>query len=149
MCAEQGYFLAFHFDPVIDYPDWQIGYGKVLDEIFETVNPAKIVWISLGAFRFMPDLKRIIQERHPHSRIPYGEFIRGLDGKMRYFRDIRIDFYSFMVKRIHRADPGICVYLCMEGEDIWKESFGFSPEEHGGLAHILDTAVRNRMRIKV
>ncbi len=146
-CSEQGYFLGFHFDPIIDYPDWQSGYGRTLDRLFAEIDPSRIVWISLGAFRFMPELKDLISTRHPKSRIPYGEFIRGLDGKMRYFRDIRAEFYSFMVDKIRSIDPDICTYLCMESDDIWKESFGFSPEERGGLSHMLDCAVEKRMGI--
>lgn len=147
-CSERGYFLAFHFDPIIEYPGWRSGYGEVLDMLFGSVDPSRVVWISLGAFRFMPDLKAIIQERHRRSHIPYGEFIRGLDGKMRYFRDIRVEFYSFMLDRIRRADPDLCAYLCMEGDDIWRESFGFSPEDRGGLDGMLDRAVRDRMRVE-
>ncbi|MCE5333040.1 MAG: DNA photolyase [Desulfobacteraceae bacterium] len=148
-CAERGYYLAFHFDPIIEHPDWRSGYGEVLDRLFDAVDPSRIVWMSLGAFRFMPELKSIIQEHHGRSRIPYGEFIRGLDGKMRYFRDIRVEFYSFMINKIRRADPHLCAYLCMEGDDIWLESFGFSPRERGGLDRMLDHAVRDRMHIDI
>jgi spore photoproduct lyase len=148
-CAGKGYFLAFHFDPIIDYPGWRAGYGEVLERLFGAVDPARIVWMSLGGFRFMPDLKGVIRARHPKSRIPCGEFIRGLDGKMRYFRDIRVEFYEFMVERIRKADPDICVYLCMEGDDIWRESFGFSPDERGGLGAMLDDAARRRMGIEM
>jgi spore photoproduct lyase len=146
-CADLGYFLAFHFDPLIDYPDWRRGYGEILDRLFDAVDPARIVWISLGAFRFMPDLKEIIRKRHPRSRIAYGEFIRGLDGKMRYFRDIRVDLYHFMAEKIRRADPSLCVYLCMESRDIWSQSLGFSPDERGGLPNMLDDAVRSKMKV--
>jgi spore photoproduct lyase len=146
-CADLGYFLAFHFDPLIDYPDWRRGYGEILDRLFDAVAPSRIVWISLGAFRFMPELKEIILDRHPRTRIPYGEFIRGLDGKMRYFRDIRVEIYRFMAERIRKADPSLCVYLCMEGRDIWAESIGFSPEDRGGLPNMLDDAVRTRMQV--
>jgi spore photoproduct lyase len=145
LCAGDGYFLAFHFDPIIDYPGWKSGYASTLDRLFAGVDPARIVWISLGAFRFMPELKAVIRQRHPLSRIAYGEFIRGLDGKMRYFRDIRAEFYSFTVEKIRQADPELCVYLCMENDDMWRESFGFSPEERGGLSHMLDCAVEERM----
>jgi spore photoproduct lyase len=148
-CADWGYWLAFHFDPMIDYPDWKQGYGEILERLFESVDPARIVWISLGGFRFMPDFKPIMQTRHPRSRILYGEFIRGLDNKMRYFRDIRVELYSFMVERIRQVDPGLCVYLCMEGLDIWRQAFGFSPEERGGLPAMLDQAVRERMKVGV
>jgi spore photoproduct lyase len=144
-CADWGYWLAFHFDPMIEHPGWQEGYGQVLERLFAAVDPERIVWISLGAFRFMPELKAVIASHHPQSRIIYGEFIRGLDGKMRYFRDIRVELYRFMVERIRRVDPNLCVYLCMEGRDLWRESFGFSPEEKGGLPSMLDRAVRERM----
>jgi spore photoproduct lyase len=146
-CSDWGYWLAFHFDPMIDHPGWERGYREVLDRLFDAVDPARIVWISLGAFRFMAELKSLVQRRHPASRIPYGEFIRGLDGKMRYFRDIRVDLYGLMAQRIRRADPQLCLYLCMEGEDIWREALGFSPEERGGLPAMLDRAVHQRMNI--
>jgi spore photoproduct lyase len=145
-CMDRGYPLAFHFDPMIDFPGWRRGYGEVLDRLFDGINPGSIVWMSLGAFRFMPELKASIRANHPSSIIPYGEFIRGLDGKMRYFRDVRVELYRFMVERIRKVDPGICVYLCMEGKDIWRQVFGYSPEERGGLPSMLNRAVLERMK---
>lgn len=145
--ADWGYRLAFHFDPMIDIPDWRRQYGKTLERLFAAIDTRQIVWISLGAFRFMPMLKEVIRTRHPQSSIPYGEFIRGLDGKMRYFRDIRVEMYRFMAERIHRVDPGICAYLCMESDDVWRDALGFTPFERGGLPAILDRAVKTRMGI--
>lgn len=144
-CAEWGYRLAFHFDPMIEHENWREGYGEVVDRLFRAVDPEKVVWISLGALRFMPELKSILASRHPRSSILIGEFIRGLDGKMRYFRDIRVELYRFMVERIRRYDPGLCVYLCMEGRDVWKDAFGFFPAEKGGLPAMLDCAAKDRM----
>lgn len=144
---EWGYFLAFHFDPMIHHPGWREGYGEVLDRLFDAVDPSRVVWISLGALRFMPELGRIMRARHPRSPLPYGEFVRGLDDKMRYFRDIRVELYRFMVERIRTADPELCVYLCMEGLDVWREAFGFSPDEGGGLPAMLDRAVKDRMGV--
>jgi spore photoproduct lyase len=144
-CAEWGYWLAFHFDPMIEHEGWREGYGEVLDRLFAAVDPRKVMWVSLGALRFMPELKPIILSRHPASGILSGEFVRGLDGKMRYFRDIRVELYRFMVERIREIDPGLCVYLCMEGRDIWREAVGFSPDECGGLPALLDRAVKQRM----
>lgn len=148
-CAEWGYSLAFHFDPMVEHEGWRSGYGETLERLFETIDPKRIVWISLGAFRFMPGLKTVIRSRHRSSRLIYGEFIRGLDDKMRYFRDIRVELYAFMRERIKAADAAMCVYLCMEGPDVWRDAFGFSPEERGGLSSMLDQAVRDRMRINL
>lgn len=146
-CAEWGYWLAFHFDPMIEFPGWQDEYAATLQMMFDAVDPQRIVWMSLGALRFMPELKPIMRRVRPESPIPYGEFIRGLDGKMRYFRDIRVEMYSFMVERIRQIDPALCLYLCMEGDDVWRDCFGFAPEERGGLAAMLDQAVSDRMGI--
>lgn len=142
-----GYPLAFHFDPMIDIAHWQRHYGQVLERLFQAVDPARVVWISLGAFRFMPELKELIQTRYPWSRIPYGEFVPGLDGKMRYFRDIRVEFYRFMAESIARVDSGIRVYLCMESDDVWRDALGFSPTERGGLPALLDAAVKTRLGV--
>lgn len=147
VCSDEGYFAAFHFDPMIPHRNWREGYGETLDRLMSAVDPSRVVWISLGAFRYMPDLKKIIASRHPGTNIQYGEFIRGLDDKMRYYRDIRVELYAFMVERLKRWDPDLCVYLCMEGKDVWEDAFGFSPEDRGGLPAMLDLAVLQRMGI--
>jgi len=146
-CAQWGYYLGFHFDPLMDTPGRREGYRKTLDALFNAVDPSRVVWISLGAFRFMPELKAIIAKNHPRTRITTGEFIRGLDGKLRYFRDIRLELYAEMVEALRRWDPDLCVYLCMEGPWIWRKVFGFEPAERGGLPRMLDDAVRMRMGI--
>jgi hypothetical protein len=53
----------------------------LIDELYENIDPARIAWISLGSLRFPPAMKEKIIERYPHSKIPYGEFIRGQDQK--------------------------------------------------------------------
>ena len=142
LCVNWGYRLAFHFDPMIYYEGWEEGYREVIELIFDKLDPEKIVWISLGCFRFMPALKNIIEEKYPESNIIYGEFILGIDGKMRYFKDIRIMMYKKMVKWITDFAPGVCVYLCMESREIWEKAFGFTPDRRGGLPKMLDKAAQ-------
>ena len=143
-CASWGYPLAFHFDPMIIYEGCEAEYRQVVQQLFAVVNPADIVWISLGTLRFMPALKKIIQNRFPESKIIYGEFVTGLDGKMRYFKPLRIDLYRRMVAWIRELAPDVCIYLCMEDDDVWQQSLGFAPGDHGGLPRMLDKqAVRH------
>jgi spore photoproduct lyase len=137
-CASWGYPLAFHFDPMIIYEGCETEYRQVIQQLFAIVNPADIVWISLGTLRFMPALKKIIQNRFPKSRIIYGEFVTGLDGKMRYFKPLRIDLYRRMVSWIREFAPDVCIYLCMEDNDVWQQSLGFIPGDLGGLPRMLD-----------
>ena len=114
--------MAFHFDPVILYDGCEEEYKKVIQSIFSYVSPDNIVWISIGTFRFIPALKSIIRNRFPDSKIPYGEFITGLDGKMRYFKPFRIDFYKKMVAWIKEIAPDVLVYFCMEDDEVWEKS---------------------------
>jgi spore photoproduct lyase len=137
-CESWGYPLAFHFDPMIIYDGCEEDYRYVVEQIFNYVAAENIVWISLGTFRFMPDLKPIIQQRFKTSKIVYGEFITGLDGKMRYFKPLRIALFKKMVSWFRELAPNVLVYLCMEDDEVWRKSFGFIPEERGGLSKMLD-----------
>lgn len=141
-CVDWGYRVAFHFDPIIDHPGWQEGYAATIDQLFRLVPREKIAWISLGALRFLPPLKQIASNRFPKSRFFAEEFVVGLDGKHRYFRTRRVELYRHLYRLLKaQTDPNTCLYLCMESDEIWREVFGFTPEEQGGLAAMLERAV--------
>jgi spore photoproduct lyase len=137
-CESWGYPVAFHFDPMVIYNGCEEDYRKVVEQIFSHVSSENIVWISLGTFRYMPSLKTIIQTRFPDSKIIYGEFISGMDGKMRYFKPLRIKLYSNMLRWIREYSKDVMVYFCMEDDEVWKKSFGFIPSDRGGLSKMLD-----------
>jgi spore photoproduct lyase len=137
-CEAWGYPLAFHFDPLILYEGWEKDYKRLVGDLFKTVSARNVVWISLGSFRFMPSLKPIIQKRFPRSKIVYGEFVPGLDGKMRYFKPLRIALYRKMVAWIKAVAPDVLIYFCMEDEEVWRSTLGFVPEACGGLPKMLD-----------
>jgi spore photoproduct lyase len=141
-CADWGYKLAFHFDPIIFHEGWEDGYKKTIKTLFASVPADAIAWISLGALRYLPALKNIATDRFPQSRFFYEEFIDGLDGKNRYFRTRRVAMYKLIADELAKyVAPKTCVYFCMENDAIWQEVFGFSPEERGGLATMLDQTV--------
>jgi spore photoproduct lyase len=116
-------------------------------KLFETVPPERIVYISLGAFRYMPELKHIILHKKPGWNLISGEFVASPDGKRRYFVDLRVKLYRFLLEQIRTFAPDVCIYLCMESGSVWKRVFGFSPDEKGGLPAILDEAVRKTMKV--
>ncbi|MDX2500502.1 MAG: DNA photolyase [Deltaproteobacteria bacterium] len=137
-CESWGYPLAFHFDPIVIYEGCEKDYRRVIKKIFSAVSPKNIAWISLGSFRFMPALKPLVERRFPKSKIIYGEFITGLDGKMRYFKPMRIKVYHEIITSIRKYAPGVFVYFCMEDEDVWRQCLGYTAAERGGLEHMLD-----------
>ena len=144
-CAQWGYPLAFHFDPMVLYDGCVAEYRQVVDLLFKNVAPDNIVWISLGAFRFIPALKPIIQKRFARSKIGSnyilgGEFITGLDNKMRYFKPLRIELYRQIITHIREYTPDVTLYFCMEDDEVWSETIGYTPSKYGGLPQILDAA---------
>ena len=144
-CAEWGYWLAFHFDPIIAHPGWEQGYRYTIERLFDRVPADRIVWISLGGLRFLPSLKEVACRRFPGTRIFFHEFITGLDGKARYFRDERVAMYRLIAGEIdRRRDHRTCVYFCMENDTVWQEVFGYVPGDRGGLPAMLDEAVRRK-----
>jgi spore photoproduct lyase len=148
-CEAQGYPLAFHFDPLILYDGCEEDYVRVIERLYLHVSADNIVWISLGTLRFPPLLKSVIRKRFPDSKIIYEEFIKGLDGKMRYFKPLRIRLYRKIVECIRDYAPDTVVYLCMEDDEVWRKSLGFIPDDVGGLPHMLDQSAARHCDLKL
>ncbi|MEE9496723.1 MAG: DNA photolyase, partial [Desulfobacterales bacterium] len=147
-CESWGYPLAFHFDPLIIYDGCEEDYTEVIEDLFSHVSADNIVWISLGTLRFPSSVKTVIQNRFPNSKIVYEEFITGPDGKMRYFKPLRINIYRKIIACIREHAPDAAVYLCMENDEVWRKSLGFIPDDVGGLPHMLDASAVKHCQLK-
>jgi spore photoproduct lyase len=66
--------------------------------------------------------------------------VRAPDGKLRYFKDLRVEMYGRLRQWLEEAAPGAQLYLCMESPRVWREVFGFVPDEEE-LARWLDSRV--------
>ncbi len=139
-CANWGYRIGFHFDPIIDYEGCLEEYEEVIEKIFSKVPADQIAWMSLGSLRFMPELKSVMEKRFPKSPLPTAEWVRGRDSKLRYFKPRRIKLYRYITERLRALAPKVPVYLCMETGEVWREVFGeaYDPEAIRGA---LDQAV--------
>ena len=141
-CVKWGYRLGFHFDPLVYYPGWEDGYHEIVRELFDRIDPKTIAWISLGALRFTPHLVEIIRRRHPESRLPYGEFVPGHHGKLRYFRPLREEMYRKMLAWIRKEAPSVFVYLCMESRLVWERCLNDGTRDKEHLSDILDATAK-------
>ena len=144
-CQKAGFLLGFHFDPLIHYPGWERGCEDTVQLLERYIDPESILWISLGSFRYMPGLKPIIRRRFSATDIFDGEFVPGLDGKFRYFKPIRVEMYTKMSERLKKWYSDLGLYLCMESDDVWRQSLGWSPKNSTNLTSYLDNRVRKLM----
>jgi len=138
LCRERGYRIGLHFDPLLFFPGWEDEYRQTVAEIFKYLKGDDIIWISIGAFRFMPQVKDVLRDNHSQSNITAGEFIRGLDGKQRYFSDIRRQLYRLLVTEIKKYAPEVFIYFCMEDKYLWQDTFGYAPDDNAELGRWLD-----------
>lgn len=136
--AARGFPVGFHLDPLIQYPGWEKDYEQLIEALFEAIEPAGIAWISLGSLRFPQRFRSIIQERFPREKIFREEFIRGKDGKHRYFRPLRLRLYREVVGFIEKnGGEAIPLYFCMESEDVWRDVMKWLPRSKIEVEHSL------------
>ncbi len=145
-CQDRGYPVGFHFDPMFYYDGWEEGYRNTVWELFGRVDPQRVIWISLGGFRYPPQLKSIAKERFPDTRIFLGELFPGKDAKFRYLKEIRIEMYRKMVQWLREVDPRLFVYLCMESHEVWEEVFGWTPSGSSHLSQLFEERVKGFLR---
>ena len=128
-CVQAGYPVAFHLDPMIFYASWETDYEDLIEELFETIPATSMAWISIGSLRLTSQLKEIMRKRFPSSPLPLGELVPTEDGKMRYFKPIRVLMYRRVLGWIREKHPTIPVYACMERPDVWMKVFQSAPAE--------------------
>jgi spore photoproduct lyase len=138
-----GFRVAFHFDPLIYFPGWEAAYQRTVAQLGAAVPSQAIAWISLGGLRLLPPLRQLIFQRFPRSRIAAQEMVLAPDGKLRYFKGLRVEMYALLREWLTRATPEALLYLCMESPRVWAEVFGFTPAGEG-LSHLLDGRVLPR-----
>lgn len=126
-CRDAGYKIGLHFDPLLYYPGWEAEYEPFVAQVFGALAPQDIAYMSMGSLRFAPGLKKVVQERFPSNRLMSAELFPGADGKLRYFKPLRIEMYTKMLGWLQRYMPKPPLYLCMEIHDVWHKVFGTAP----------------------
>ncbi len=138
LCAEKGYKIGIHIDPIIIFPDWEKAYHSLIKKIFELLLPSQIEWISLGSFRYRKSLKKIINQRHKNTRLFTGEHVASKDGKYRYLRSLRNEVYENLRKLLKNFSANLNVYMCMETKEIWEGVTGKTPRSDEKLDRFFD-----------
>lgn len=128
--ADLGFKIGWHFDPILRYEGWESDYRKLIKQLAQQAGTSQIAWISLGSFRFPPALKEIIRKRFPRTPILSGEQIRGLDGKIRYLKPLRLEMYRVITETIRQELGNVFIYFCMESDDVWQKVLGRNPADN-------------------
>lgn len=132
-----GYKLGFHFDPLIEYPDWEHGYYDTISQIFSAIDSQRVAWVSLGSLRMTPALRHTVQRRFPRTRVLSGEQVPCADGKWRTFQALRVKMYRTILGWLKDAAPHVPHYMCMETAAVWDKVLGYTPSCDKDVARTL------------
>ena len=130
---DAGYRVAFHLDPMIAYPDADRDYLELMDELFSTISPAKISFVSMGGLRMTTGLRAAARRRFPKDAMLLGEDVLGEDGRYRTFAPMRIRLYKILADKFKSAGADVPSYLCMENSSVHERVFG-APAPHPAAA---------------
>ncbi len=111
-----GYRIGFHFDPVFYFEGWQNAYHELFESI-QDFPASKIAFMSLGLFRYMPELGSTIRKRFPYHPILAGEFLPDNDGKYHYFREIRKEMYRAFSDWLSPWKKSVPIFWSMEPDE--------------------------------
>ena len=124
---QAGYKIGFHFDPLIEYANWETDYQQALEQVLTTVDPREVAWVSFGSLRVTSALRKTIRHRFPRTRLLSGEQVLCADGKWRTFQALRVKMYRTLITQLSRLAPTVPVYMCMETAPVWQKVFGRAP----------------------
>lgn len=111
-----GYRIGFHFDPVFYFDGWRDAYQGLFESI-QDFPASKIAFMSLGLFRYMPELGSMIRKRFPYHPILSGEFLPDMDGKYHYFREIRKEMYQAFSDWLSSWKRSVPIFWSMEPDE--------------------------------
>jgi spore photoproduct lyase len=127
-CADRGFQVAFHIDPLIYHPDWQQGYGQLVSAIHENFKPSEVHVISVGALRFQPEQRHLMRERFGmKSWVTSAEVFPSEGNKLRYDQSLRREMLDFVIQSFKVKDPAWRVFMCMETPESWISSYEKTP----------------------
>lgn len=133
-CADRGFQIAFHIDPLIHYPNWKQGYQELVSGITSRFQPQEINVISLGALRFQPEQRHMMRERFGmNSLVARSEMFASDGGKMRYDLRLRQEMFDFVLSAFKKENPAYRIFLCMETPESWISSYEKTPMQVDGL----------------
>ncbi|MFZ2059745.1 MAG: spore photoproduct lyase family protein [Candidatus Binatus sp.] len=124
---DAGYRVAFHFDPLIAYPDAERDCILLIDELLDVIPPKQISFISMGGLRMTPRLRSAARSRFPNDPMLCGEDVLASDGRFRTFTPLRLSLFRTLADRFKKAGAEIPAYLCMEPASVHEHVFGAVP----------------------
>lgn len=117
-CQQAGYIVGVRLDPIIMVEGWQKLYKNMIAQIFNSLSPDRIDYISLGTPKHNKVLFETIKKRFPASHTILGELFPSTDGKYKYLKFQRVEIYKNMISWIREFAGDIRIELSIESDEV-------------------------------
>lgn len=133
-CAQRGFQIGFHIDPLIWHPNWEQGYADLVAAITSRFTPDQVGVLSVGTLRFQPEQRHMMRERFgATSHVVRAEMFSSESGKMRYDQNLRQTMYRHVRECFQKHSRDWQILMCMETPETWISQYGEQPVRIDGL----------------
>ncbi len=67
--TDLGWKVRLCFDPVILFPGWKDEYKRLVKNVFELIDPNRIIDVTIGPFRMAKEQLKMARKRRPRSAL--------------------------------------------------------------------------------
>ena len=146
--ADAGFFVGFHFHPIVHYDQWQRDYRRVVEQVCALFQPEEVALVSMGTLTYIKSVIREIRKRGIASQILKMPMVDS-DGKQSYPDEIKRALFSQVYDSF--ADSwknDVFFYLCMENQRLWKPVLGYEYASNDEFEDAMKTAYLDRIKQK-
>jgi spore photoproduct lyase len=123
--ADQGIKVAFHFHPMVYYAGWDEEYIDIANRLQKEFSVDEVLFVSFGSITLIKPVVQKIRNLGNPTKTLQMELVKDPHGKLTYPDQKKIGMFKFMYESLQNWRDDVFFYLCMEKENIWKESFGY------------------------
>lgn len=143
ICAQAGFKVGFHFDPLIYYDNFKQGYIALIEELISNVPEKSVEYISISTFRAPAPLLEKMRERPSVSRLLKADLHLSPDGKYRYFKPLRMSMLKLVTELFQKHWKSVFLYYCMEHSTVWEKLMNTDPGEREDFEKLFSWSKQN------
>lgn len=80
MAMERGWKVRLCFDPILRVADWEGAYGRLIEDVFQSIDASRLHDVSVGVFRLNRDHLKTMQRQSTGSSLLHYPFVITDDG---------------------------------------------------------------------
>ncbi len=101
---------------------------EIAQTITNNFNKDEVLFISFGSVTLIKPVIQKIRDLGNPSKILQMDFVTDPHGKLTYPDEIKIKMFTHMYQAFKSWHDQVFFYLCMEKEEIWLQTLGYSYE---------------------